>query len=241
MTIVLEGQLQIDVEKRIYTLRAGEGICICDGATHYYHKSNADTRGLIVKFTLEPLERVFDAQQIAGIYGHTFKLIQNQRLRDIAQTMLSPGMGEHDRHIRYAKLVELTAILLAEPWRTSEISSSAFSPGRRYMRAAQSYMVENSRRELTLNMLADHLGLTRNYCSKYIREQTGTSFIAFLNQLRVSDAECLLVYGDMSMTDIAEQTGFGSIQTFNRVFKKNVGVSPREYRKSQKRVYIAEK
>ena len=57
------------------------------------------------------------------------------------------------------------------------------------------------------------------------------SICEYIHSLRVEDAKVLLMQTNQSVTDIAEELGFGSIRTFNRVFLEKTGMSPREYRK----------
>ena len=94
-------------------------------------------------------------------------------------------------------------------------------------------MESNCREPLTLSMVAEHLGFSESYCSRYIKRIVGLSFVSYLNALRVNYAERLLLSTPYSVMDIASQSGFVSIQTFNRVFREIVGVSPREYRQSK--------
>lgn len=85
-------------------------------------------------------------------------------------------------------------------------------------------------------MLSDHLGLTETYCSKYIKKNTGISFVDYLNAIRINNAQRLLLNTDYSIMEIVERTGFSSVQTFNRVFKGLTGgLSPSAYRKSKRR------
>jgi len=79
------------------------------------------------------------------------------------------------------------------------------------------------------------LRTNRTYLSKLINEDFNLSFSDFINQYRVTYA-CELIMQDkqdrFSQTFIAEQSGFGSLSSFNRAFKKEMGVTPGEYRKT---------
>lgn len=101
----------------------------------------------------------------------------------------------------------------------------------RYIEDLLLFVREHCYSELTLKMLADHVGLTESYCSKYFKQNVGSSFLDYVTTRRVSHAQRLLKYTDYSITEIIEMSGFSSIQTFNRVFKKQTGMTPTEYRK----------
>lgn len=71
-----------------------------------------------------------------------------------------------------------------------------------------------------------------SYFCRLFREASGKSFIEYLNFVRVSVAEKLMLTTDKSITDIIGETGFSSMSYFNRVFKSVKGVSPSSYRKA---------
>ena len=56
------------------------------------------------------------------------------------------------------------------------------------------------------------------------------NFTDYINVYRFNAACAMLTETDMSMTDIAYESGFQSIRSFNSIFKKLSGVTPREYR-----------
>jgi AraC-like DNA-binding protein len=56
------------------------------------------------------------------------------------------------------------------------------------------------------------------------------NFCSYINILRVNEACSLLQQSDKSIIEIAEESGFSSLRTFNRAFLRHVGISPREYR-----------
>ena len=86
--------------------------------------------------------------------------------------------------------------------------------------------------KITLEGLAAYLGFSPSYCSKYIKRKCGMNFLEYLNIQRVERARELLRATDIPVTEIAWQTGFSSLQSFNRVFRSYVSMSPSEYKKS---------
>lgn len=100
-------------------------------------------------------------------------------------------------------------------------------------RQIQKYMEENfSRIELNADVAVDELGISEKYLYAYIKEQTGKTFAVYLEELRVAHARHCLECTDWSNEKIAQESGFGSANTFYRIFKKYTGVSPSVYRKS---------
>jgi AraC-like DNA-binding protein len=84
---------------------------------------------------------------------------------------------------------------------------------------------------LSVGKTAEALGVTAHLLSRIINEKTGNNFRAYLNSFRVKEASALLLGNpDMSVIEIAYAVGFSSKSSFNEVFHRITGVSPREYR-----------
>ena len=64
-----------------------------------------------------------------------------------------------------------------------------------------------------------------------IRKHFGLSFPQYLNAIRLAEAGRLLKETDMMIAEIALRVGFNSIPHFNRVFKDNMKISPRDFRR----------
>lgn len=84
---------------------------------------------------------------------------------------------------------------------------------------------------LSLDLLAKLFYMSPYYLCKVFKKSTGFTFIEYLNQLRVKEAQTLLRDSGLNVTEVAEKVGFGSVSQFGRVFKEISGVSPLKYRK----------
>lgn len=84
---------------------------------------------------------------------------------------------------------------------------------------------------LSLNTLAELFYLSPYYLCKVFKESTGFTFIEYLNQIRVREAQTLLRRSGFSVMEVSGKVGFGSVSQFGRVFKEISGVSPLKYRK----------
>ena len=73
-------------------------------------------------------------------------------------------------------------------------------------------------------------GLTPTYFSVLFKRHQGATFEHSLRDLRVRRAQQLLGTGELSVTRVAELSGFGSLQYFSRVFRNAVGASARVFR-----------
>ncbi len=78
-------------------------------------------------------------------------------------------------------------------------------------------------------------GISERRMVDIFKEVYGVTPKAYVDALRLKEAQRLLVDTDEKIIDIATSVGFGSLATFNRFFKETVGMSPMAYRKQNKR------
>ena len=76
--------------------------------------------------------------------------------------------------------------------------------------------------------------LSPQHLSRMFHKEMGITFIDYLTRVRIRKAIGLLYQDDLKMYEIAENVGYATQHYFSNVFKKNMGVSPAEYRKSIK-------
>ncbi|MCK9478600.1 MAG: helix-turn-helix transcriptional regulator [Firmicutes bacterium] len=86
-------------------------------------------------------------------------------------------------------------------------------------------------KDLSLNMLAEHIDMNYYYLSRMFKEYMGTNFISYITTFRLKKAKELLEGASYSIEQIAEKTGFSSSNTFIKLFKKYYAVTPGKYKK----------
>lgn len=100
---------------------------------------------------------------------------------------------------------------------------------------AQNYIQENFQRDLSLDEVSRQLDLSPYYFSKLFKEETGSNFVEYVTSLRMERAKQLLTEEGRSMKEICAEVGYSDPNYFSRIFKKNMGVTPTEYRENEKR------
>lgn len=227
------GELPLTLGGQGLTLRAGQLCCIGEGALHQYGVWSERTRIVKMKFLQDWLMASFlspeEKEGCRTLYGQCFVVEAQPEVARIVGDMLQGGEARYREYYYLAKLMELTAWLLRHPQALCG-QRPCEPPGSRRADAMLRYIQQNLCQPLTLSSLAEHMGLSACYCSKLIKRSIGLSFVQYLGILRVNHARRLVAYTDDSVTAIAGQCGFSSIQTFNRVFRQQVGMSPRAYR-----------
>jgi len=100
------------------------------------------------------------------------------------------------------------------------------------MGAVYQYTMEHFREKITLQDIAKEAAMTPNAFCNYFKKRTRKTYVAFVNEIRVEEAcKLLQEQPELSIAEIAEQSGFRNISNFNRKFKELKSVTPWEYRK----------
>lgn len=96
------------------------------------------------------------------------------------------------------------------------------------IKKAMKFINKNYKKPISLNDLADELNVSSFYISKLFSKE-GQNFTEIVNDLRIREAK-RLIKKDYSFKEVAYNVGFGSQSYFTKIFKKKVGMSPKEYR-----------
>ena len=84
---------------------------------------------------------------------------------------------------------------------------------------------------LSADSIADRFQLTSSYLNRLFKQHSSYSIAGYINHCRLDKAELLLRTSDFTVKEIAEQSGFASMGTFFRLFKKEFGRTPGDYHK----------
>lgn len=95
---------------------------------------------------------------------------------------------------------------------------------------AVDFIQERYTEKITLDDLGEHVHLSKSYLSRIFKDELNTTFTNYVNNLRVEKSKPLLLNKQLSLADIALQTGFEDQSYFTKVFKKRCGISPGKYR-----------
>nr|WP_319473977.1 AraC family transcriptional regulator [uncultured Sphaerochaeta sp.] len=95
-----------------------------------------------------------------------------------------------------------------------------------------SYLHTHYAEELSLQEVADHFSVSSFYLSHQFKRVTGLNFVSYLQQIRVRNAQQLLLYSRMKIKEICASCGFTSFSQFSRVFSKFCAVTPSSFRKN---------
>jgi AraC-like DNA-binding protein len=95
------------------------------------------------------------------------------------------------------------------------------------------YIDDNFREKLSLEKIADEVGMSATYLSHLFRESLSMTFQEYVNQLRFNYAVTLIKSTDYNISDICLASGFSDPRYFTRPFVKQFGCTPTEYQKKR--------
>lgn len=103
-------------------------------------------------------------------------------------------------------------------------------PNSKHIRACKEYIYAHIKERITVEDLADALGVSASYLSRLFKKETGESISAYIRARKIAVAENLLKYTDHSMIEIANLLSFSSESHFIQQFREVVGLTPKKYR-----------
>ena len=145
-------------------------------------------------------------------------------LRDLLEALQNPG--NHDSCLTELLLARLLLELSSCAGRERESSVGA-----KYVNQAKEYLLRHFDRDICVKEVAESVGLNQAYLQTLFSTHFGCGVMAYANRLRIEKACFLLKNSELSITDIACETGYNSRQQFGYSFHRQMGKSPQQYRK----------
>lgn len=136
----------------------------------------------------------------------------------------------------FFKLENIDDICFALTKFLNQFSADTFIPDKAKHKAiiqqVVSFLRGNYMHKITLSDAAAYVYLSPSYLSRIFKEEMQTSFNLYLNELRVEKSKILLHSKELSMIEVAELVGFVDQSYFNKIFKKQTGMTPKRYREA---------
>lgn len=110
------------------------------------------------------------------------------------------------------------------------ISTKASEKSLGAVEEAKAYIQNHYSRDISLDEVSQRVNISPYYFSKIFKEDVGEGFVEYLTKIRMDKAKELLTTTEYSMKEICSMVGYADPNYFSRSFKKNVGVTPTEYK-----------
>lgn len=234
---ILDEHLNIGLNNSVYTLAPGDIFIVGKGEVHYFLLQPVKCSRLIIQLELsvfEDLSNYISSRRIVDPYipvNHPMHSFFEKHIKDIqVEIELSlPGF----EFIIGARLYDIAAGLIRYiP--TEKLCSADRSKQLKKLEMLDNifkYIDNNYREQINLSEVAKAASFSMYHFTRFFKEATGMTFWQYLNNYRVSKAVNYLLNTSDSISDIAYNSGFNSIKTFNRVFRQIKGYSPSQFKK----------
>ena len=208
----VDGRGQFNVEGKMLDVAPDDMVIVNPRTLHTELSYQANPLEYIV-LGIEGIEILFEQKD----RGYT--MLKCSSVREELLSLMKMLLREIDAREDGCEMVcqDLTEVLLVKIVRMASVSLRLTAPPSesKECAAAKRYIDEN-------------------YLSHSFKNEYNFSPIDYLMKRRITEAKALLTSTDFSLTQIAEQIGFGSLPYFSKCFRKVEGTSPNEYRKSAK-------
>ena len=129
----------------------------------------------------------------------------------------------------YASLVKLNMAMLIDFANHVEALSSSGSYTKHVI-AAIRYVNRNINQKLTLDQIANVVGISRTHLCAIFKQETGKTLLSYFAERKITEAKRILSTTDIPLEAISEYLGYSSQSHFQKVFRKYVGSTPNHYR-----------
>lgn len=236
----IEGDITVSTDERSYRLTPGQTLFLCGNEPHRFHSCVGPTRLMILKFGYGLLGSRFSQLQSKCIFAHCDELPEPTRMPLLAlrDCLLKNGviwttrLQDREEWLIRGNLFLLANGLLQLPG-DNRISDKQVSRTARLegIYPVLDYVKKHYAESIDLDTAAALTGYAKTYFCRQFKLITGTSFHQYLNSYRISVACLLLEDARLSVSQVAEKTGFSSAKLLCRTFKQITGMTTSQYQK----------
>jgi len=222
------------VEGKKYNLSAGDGFIIRKGTEVNYAADNNNPWknywvGLNGNHLINYLKKTTLEQQ------NILKFSQNSKSAELIKYICNSTLKELPNRINdlwYLSNGYELLYNLEKEFGTNETSQYYNNNAQNYTKIAFDYITNNYMYPITIQEVADFIGISRSYLYRQFRDEYDKSPQQFLQDYRMDIASALLLSTKNKIYIIAEKVGYNDQLQFSKIFKKYFDVSPSDYRNS---------
>ncbi len=238
ISFTLQGYRKTITPLHTYAYEAGD---VALAPPFLYHRTLPNGDGpyerIMIKFTrqfVEPFIQEMGETTFLHLYEslvYHFTEASQQKLRRMFYDILEEWQKDmpYKEFILQGMLFRLFTTVLEEHIPTRFVTHS--SPLSSQIIDALAYMENHYKAQPSLDEVAKYVGFSAGYFSRLFHAQLGMSYGQYLTNIQIRHVQILLISTDMSIMDIANETGYCHGDYLSAQFKKQVGMTPSQYRK----------
>ncbi len=248
MIYVCDGHIGVGINSEYRLLKKGE-IAVCgSNDIHYYENNGHASTVILLIFRAEMLNsfgywpenyfpcsifmdnEYFSAHKADSKVYHDIKAVFEKIVHEMSQ--------KNDLYPRFTELyiceLFMTFFRYFPTYYQDSLNTLVGSRDNsdiKPMQKALKYLEENYTQNISLEQISNEANISRYYFSRLFRKTTGMNFNKYLARIRADKAEALIKTTRKPIIEIAYETGFYSVRTFNRTFKELKGITPQSLRR----------
>lgn len=241
---VTEGEALVEINKRVYTLTEGHlyfipaftkhtNICRGPFAHYYIHiyeeasKSILDEWEYPIELPVLPTD-IYFFKRMCELFPDRALPASNPMTYDNHHTLAQNLQSNIDRPMgQKAESRGIVYILISRFINAAKPKNHVKDD---HIGKVISYIHDNLRSSLEISTLADMACMSYDYFSRRFREETGETPKQYIRLRKLEKAALLFSTTDMSVKAVAHTLGYEDASYFNRIFHKQMGISPQRYR-----------
>ncbi len=217
LVVCFSGEMKITVDETTYTVEAGESVFIFPHQLHSFDFS--ESKHMICIFSPKLVSAYFNPRSALKPTNNKFTL---------EQPLISALDGYNgDSEPLFIKGL---LYLICNTFNSSAKYTENRNKG--LLEKIFIFINENFTRDCSLKAVAVNMGYNASYISRYFKNCVGINLCDYVNMVRLSNVCYLYENTNATILSLALDSGFDSLRTFNRNFKKFYGVSPKEFFKN---------
>ena len=217
---VENGTLNMSIDEKEYSIPKGHAVFVPSLTIHEFHSPKFNQATVLV-FSNELIPALFNLLKERQITQHLFSL--SEQILPLFKSLLN--QTEINDVFEAQAILSLLCLEIKNKC-TFIKKKKQFDPK---FESVLCYMQEYFTQPLTLESVAHRFFMHPVTLSKIFKENCKTNFNTHLNYLRSSHAAFLIRNTSLSFTEIALESGFGSIRNFNRIFQKVYNKTPSKF------------
>ena len=239
---VYSGEFYSFIKDRSFLAQKGNMILVNDYDIHCtIDSAKPGYKRLILYFRKEFLEDFLDTvekMELLKCFQKNAPLIrltpqEQHSIETLLQSMLTEYQSKGSGYAAYLRtaLIQLLILLNRHNGQLPDEQYRYASAAHKTISEITGYINNHYHTDITLTSISRQFFISPYYFTRIFKRSTGFTFIAYLNGVRVKEAQKLLRKTDLSIAQVAEAVGFKSSTHFGRIFKEITGITPLACRK----------
>lgn len=226
VTHIISGSFTFMLHGKPHTAHEGETVILDCFRPHEYYTEDAFESVWLHFNGLNCLDMY---EEIIKSEGNIITCSDPQRTEDLLFRIFDAIRSE-DRPSEFTLSMDIYKLFaeLLNPLHVSRKNKASYEES---IQEAKRYIHENLKEGLTVQGIADSIHMSQSHFSTVFKQQTGFSPYDYVLITRLNRAKSYLQKTELSIAEIAEETGFNSESNFIYFFTKNAGLSPNKFRK----------